>query len=352
MLKKVLLISILLFSFYVAAAPVLVPFTYIASFISGVSDFFDKIGDGIYDLFHDEPDWDTLTLDELLIVVTDEDVFTDKRLDEMAIDRDTFLYLLNKVKDFNERVVVKSAVVELNYDWVYLDESLFFTEEVMERIAELHELGKPQEAEALIYSLLEQMQGSAISWQTFSFSDMVSKDYPLDWQCLYLFASYIAVSFSEDESDWIVSRDCIDTAFEYIAPDVVYDDNLLNPAYGDMVHISMSDLASFRITTPYDLETDNGVLWQHYYGALPCMTVTKVDTLLCTCHIDYYYDPVTGKVKYDVTYRDNYLKMLDEAGEALCRGFEFEVFIEQLRMLPGGNSLADTFLCYDAERGV
>lgn len=343
----IILILLITFSF---GGTIAVADEAISSFLDGIESFFERIVDGIYDFFTDEPDWDTMTLEELTIAVEDEEVFTDDRLDDMMIDRETLLYLLHKVENYNDRNVTKSAVVEVYYDWEYTDFYSFCPPEKLEQIKELYASGNTQEAEALESEIVQQMSGSGTAMKTFTFSDIVSHDFPVEWQFLYLFSTYVAIASSLHDDEWRITTEQIDMAFDYVAPKIIYDDTPLSPDNPVTPYIYMSDLGDYEITTDYDITTQVNNFKQHFYGRLPFITAAKVETLLYTCYIDYDYNDITCQYEYRALEKSNYLDALNAAGESLCRGYHLDIFLEQLRELPGGNELADKIELYD-ERG-
>lgn len=325
----------------------------ISGFIGGVSNFFNRIGDGIYSFLtgNNAPTWDNMSLSQLIIAVEDEEAFTQKQLETMMIERDTFLYLLNKVSEYNSRIIQQSAYVELYDEWYDNDTDKYFTEEIKSKLQELSE----QKLYTEMFNLFQSIEASR--WHTstitylFSFTNDLTQDYLLDWQYVYLFASYNAIINASNEEEWEITKESIDNVWSLISPQFIYDENALSDALiynkGSIPIVYLTDISSYRVTIPYECTNNITNNTHYYYGYLPCLTVSQVSTLYCNYHISYYYDKNTGILEHYVTHESQYLSHLETVGTTLCQGFVFEIFINQLRELPGGDVLADKFEYYN-----
>lgn len=169
----------------------------ITSFKDGVQNWFSELGDALAHLFGIENGYDHLSLTEVIKAVEESD-FSDKQLANMHIDRDTFLYLLNKVNDYNNRSNAIPVSVEVHHKYYDYDDDAYFTDEVKDNLNALLTSG---DLEAYLRYAEEIEQSRWIEDTDFidvTLYDNFIYSYPLDWQIIYLFSLYNALSNGAD----------------------------------------------------------------------------------------------------------------------------------------------------------
>lgn len=343
----------LLLPIIVASGTIAITDLAISSFSNRVENFFSEIKEGAHGEVTDKimSTFDTMTLQELIIAVQ-EDVVTQEVFKEMRIERDTFLYLLNKVNQFNSRTVSKTAMVQVYDNWYDTNESAYYTEDIQEKIKQMQEAGELDELMKLIEQVESERYRSSTDYISIIMYDTIIPEFCLDWQLLYLFSNYYAITTAIDINEWNITKETIDYVFPYLIPTFFYDMIFLDSV--ENLRISINELSDYRVTVPYyetiTYVTDGNT--HTYSGRIPYLTVEKVETLFGIYEIQYQYNSSTGIVEHYISKKEdsNYLDKLYIVGEQLCFGFDLDILLKQLRMLPGGTGVANSIENYENMR--
>lgn len=288
--------------------------------------------------------WSTCTVEIVREIVADSsnEDFSDAMLEGMRITRKDFLYLLDVViehntnaDDFRREIYVEWTD---SYEISLIDDVSSFgsgsrIEKKRNLVDSLSKLGlSDKEIDEIWQSLVNTMIPVTVSdWRYYAVWNPYVKNYPLDWQLLFILCEYCVKTNLLQDDTAMIDRNCIDYIYESICPVYEYVDPCLFDPDHDVMY-SSDELASLQCVYIQESNyTDSEGIVHTVREYYPYVGIKKVDSIYFT---DYYSVDLLN-CSCEVSYTTNYLKRFFRVGRMCSPRFDFDEYMQCLIELPG-----------------